>query len=300
MADTTKTLLTGLHFGEGPRHGPDGRFYLSDFYAHEVLTVDLATGQRERVCEVAEQPSGLGWLPDGRLLVVSMLDRRVLRLEPDGSLVEHADLSGIATFHANDMLVDSAGRAYVGNFGFDLHGAIDEFGVAGLLDGRVTPVPAKLALVSPAGEVSVAGPELAFPNGMVLIGNTGGTGQTMVIAETVAFQLTAFDVAADGSLANRRVWADLQPHGIAPDGICADADGAIWTSSAMGTGAFRVTEGGAITDEVQTTQTCFAVALSGPQRRTLVCVTAPTSQPATVAGERLGALEIAEVSVPGR
>ncbi|HEX3778204.1 MAG TPA: SMP-30/gluconolactonase/LRE family protein [Pseudonocardiaceae bacterium] len=294
MADKTTTLLTGLRFGEGPRHGPDGRFYLSDFYAHEVLTVDLATGRRERICEVAGQPSGLGWLPDGRLLIVSMLDRRVLRREPDGSLVEHADLSGIATFHSNDMLVDPVGRAYVGNFGFDLHAAIDEFGIAGLADGSVEPVPAKLALVSPRGEVSAAGPELAFPNGMVLIGTT------LVIAETLAFGLTAFDVAADGSLSNRRVWADLQPHGIAPDGICADADGAIWTSSVLGTGAFRVTEGGSITDEVSTAQTCFAVALSGPRRRTLVCVTAPSSQPRTVANERLGALEITEVAVPGR
>jgi sugar lactone lactonase YvrE len=283
-----------LRFGEGPRHGPDGRLHLSDFYAHEVLAVDLATGRRERVCEVAGQPSGLGWLPDGRLLVVSMVDRRVLRLEPDGSLVEHADLSGIATFHANDMLVDPAGRAYVGNFGFDLHGAIDEFGIAGLLDGSVEPIPAKLALVSPSGEVSVAVPELAFPNGMALIGNT------RVVAETLTFRLSAFDVAADGSLSNRRVWADLQPHGISPDGICADTDGAIWTSSVLDTGVFRVTGGGAVTEEVQTAQTCFALALSGPRRRTLVCVTAPTSQPRTVATERLGALEVAEVAVPGR
>jgi sugar lactone lactonase YvrE len=293
MAAGTTTALTGLRFGEGPRHGPDGRLYLSDFYAHEVLAVDLTSGERERICEVPNQPSGLGWLPDGRMLVVSMLDRRVLRRERDGTLVEHADLSGIATFHANDMLVDNLGRAYVGNFGFDLHGAIDAHGLAGLMDGTVELVPATLALVRPDGSVSAATPDLGFPNGMVLFG------RTLIIAETMGFRLTAFDVAEDGSLSNRRVWADLQQHGIAPDGICGDADGAIWTSSALGSSVFRVTEGGAITDEIATSQHCYALALTGPRRRTLACMTAPESNPSVVADAELGAVEVAEVAVPG-
>ena len=293
MVAATTTALTGVRFGEGPRHGPDGRLWFSDFYAHRVFAVDLTTGAREEICEVPNQPSGLGWLPDGRLLVVSMVDRRVLRREPDGTLVEHADLTGIATFHANDMLVDPLGRAYVGNFGFDLHEGIDDFGIAGLMDGRITQVPATLALVQPDGSVSVATPDLAFPNGMVLFG------RTLVISETLAFRLTAFDVADDGSLSNRRVWADLQPRGIAPDGICGDAEGAIWTSSALGSSVLRVTEGGTVTDEVPTNQTCYAVALTGPERRTLACLTAPDSNPSSVADVESGAIEVTEVAVPG-
>ncbi|HEY4460191.1 MAG TPA: SMP-30/gluconolactonase/LRE family protein [Pseudonocardiaceae bacterium] len=293
MVAATTTALTGLRFGEGPRHGPDGRLWLSDFYAHQVFAIDLTTGERETICEVPSQPSGLGWLPDGRLLVVSMVDRRVLRRESDGTLVQHADLSGIATFHANDMLVDPLGRAYVGNFGFDLHEGLDNHGIAGLMDGRITQVPATLALVQPDGSVSAATSDLAFPNGMVLFG------RTLVIAETLAFRLTAFDVADDGSLSNRRIWADLQQHGIAPDGICGDAEGAIWTSSALGSSVFRVTEGGEVTDEVPTSQTCYAVALTGPERTTLACLTAPDSNPSAVADVERGAVEVTEVPVPG-
>lgn len=294
MVAATTTALAGLRFGEGPRHGPDGRLWFSDFYAHRVYALDLTTGERDTICELPNQPSGLGWLPDGRLLVVSMRDRRVLRREPDGTLVEHADLGGIATFHANDMLVDPLGRAYVGNFGFDLHGGLDNFGIAGLMDGRITQVPATLALVQPDGSVSAATPDLAFPNGMVLFG------RTLVIAETLAFRLTAFDVADDGSLSNRRIWADLQPRGIAPDGICGDEEGAIWTSSALGRSVFRLTEGGEITDEVPTGRTCYALALTGPKRTTLACLTAPDSNPSVVADAELGAIEVTEVPVPGR
>lgn len=293
MVAATTTVLTGLRFGEGPRHGPDGRLWFSDFYAHQVFALDLASGERESICEVPGQPSGLGWLPDGRLLVVSMLDRKVLRREPDGTLAEHADLSAIATFHANDMLVDPAGRAYVGNFGFDLHGELDAHGLERLMNGSVPLVPATLALVRSDGSVSAATPDLLFPNGMVLFG------RTLIVSETLGFRLTAFDVADDGSLSNRRIWADLQQHGIAPDGICGDAEGAIWTSSALGTSVFRVSEGGAITDEIPTSQHCFAVALTGPQRRTLACMTAPDSNPSIVADVELGAIETADVAVPG-
>lgn len=217
----------------------------NDGVDRQVLAVDLASGERELICEVPNQPSGLGWLPDGRMLVVSTLDRKVLRREPDGRLAEHADLSGIATFHAND------------------------------------------------GSVSAATPDLGFPNGMVLFG------RTLIIAETLGLRLTAFDVADDGSLSSRRVWADLQDRGIAPDGICGDAEGAIWTSSALGRGVFRVTEGGGITDEITTAQTCYAVALTGPRRRTVAYMTAPDSNPSVVAGVELGAIEVAEVAVPG-
>ncbi|MEU4744046.1 SMP-30/gluconolactonase/LRE family protein [Actinosynnema sp. NPDC023658] len=282
MADTT-VLREGLRFGEGPRQGPDGRLFYSDFYDHEVRALDLATGEEEVICEVPEQPSGLGWLPDGRLLVVSMRDRRVLRLE-DGGLVEHADLTGIATFHANDMLVDAHGRAYVGNFGFDLHAAIAAGGEGPMMEpGWVAP-GTSLALVRPDGTVSVAAEDLKFPNGMGLLPDG-----RLVVAETLAFRLTAFDVADDGTLSGRRVFAPLRDHGIAPDGIAVDADGGVWVAPALQPVAFRVEEGGAITRRVGTSRPCFAVAIVGDR---LVCCTAPSSQPEEVAGARLGRLEV--------
>jgi sugar lactone lactonase YvrE len=282
MADTT-VLREGLRFGEGPRQGPDGRLYYSDFYDHEVRAFDLATGEEEVVCAVPGQPSGLGWLPDGRLLVVSMRDRKVLRLEDDG-LVEHADLTGIATFHANDMLVDAQGRAYVGNFGFDLHAAIAAGGEAPMLEpGWVAP-GTSLALVRPDGSVEVAAEDLKFPNGTGLLPDG-----RLVIAETLAFGLTVFDVADDGTLSGRRVFASLRDHFIAPDGIAVDADGGVWVAPALQPFVFRVEEGGRITRKVETSQTCFAVAIVGDR---LVCCTAPSSQPEVVSQARSGKLEV--------
>ncbi|MFT7837245.1 SMP-30/gluconolactonase/LRE family protein [Saccharothrix sp. BKS2] len=282
MADT-RVLRAGLRFGEGPRRAPDGRLFYSDFYDREVHAIDLATGEDEVVCAVPGQPSGLGWLPDGRLLVVSMTDRRVLRLE-DGGLVEHADLGGIATFHANDMLVDPHGRAYVGNFGFDLHAALAAGGEAALLEPGWTAPGTPLALVRPDGAVGVAAEDLKFPNGTVLLADGG-----LVVAETLAFRLTRFDVAEDGALSGRRVWAELREHLIAPDGIAVDPGGGLWVAPALQPFAFHVEEGGRITRKVETSQACFAVAVVDG---TLVCCTAPTSQPEVVAGARLGKLEV--------
>ncbi|GGP40865.1 SMP-30/gluconolactonase/LRE family protein [Saccharothrix coeruleofusca] len=285
MADTT-VLRDDLRFGEGPRHGPDGRLFYSDFYDHQVRALDLATGEQEVVCEVPEQPSGLGWLPDGRLLVVSMRDRAVLRLEPDGTLAPHADLSGIATFHANDMLVDDRGRAYVGNFGFDLHAAIAQGGEEALLDPEWVPPGTPLALVRPDGTAEVAADDLKFPNGMAFLPDG-----TLVVAETLAFGLTAFDVAEDGALTNRRPWAALREHSVAPDGIAVDAEGGVWVAAALQPCAVRVVAG-EVVQRVETTQTCFAVAVLGSR---LVCCTAPTSQPEVVAGARLGRLEVCDL-----
>ena len=283
MADTT-VLREGLRFGEGPRQGPDGRLYYSDFYDHEVRALDLATGEQEVVCEVPGQPSGLGWLPDGRLLVVSMRDRKVLRLEEGGAVVEHADLNGIATFHANDMLVDPHGRAYVGNFGFDLHAAIAAGGEAPMLQPDWVAPGTPLALVRPDGTVEVAAEDLKFPNGTGLLPDG-----RLVIAETLAFGLTAFDVAEDGSLSGRRVFASLREHFIAPDGIAVDAEGGVWVAPALQPFVFRVEEGGVITRKVETSQACFAVAIVDDE---LVCCTAPSSQPEVVSGARLGKLEV--------
>ncbi|MCB1694041.1 MAG: SMP-30/gluconolactonase/LRE family protein, partial [Pseudomonadales bacterium] len=235
-----KSLATNLTFTEAPRWH-DGRLYFSDFYSHRVLAVD-ESGNLETIAEVANQPSGLGWLPDGRMLIVSMIDRKLLRREQDGTLVVHADLSGIATWHCNDMVVDAAGRAYVGNFGFDLHGGGE-------------PCAADLARVDPDGTVSVAAKDLQFPNGAVITPD----GQTLIIGETMARQLTAFDIAPDGTLSNRRVWADIAPH--LPDGICLDAEGAVWSADPLGNCVVRVKEGGEVTDTLDTGRGAFACML---------------------------------------
>ena len=160
-------------------------------------------------------------MPDGSLLIVSMLDRRVLRLGPDGSLAEHADLTEWAPFHCNDMVVDAAGRAYVGNFGFDIYPRMS--GGRGAPAGGADPG-------RPGGQMSVAAEDLEFPNGTVITPD----GQTLIIAESGGRRLTAFDVSANGGLSNRRVWADLRPHQVSPDGICLDASGAVWAANAAG------------------------------------------------------------------
>ena len=225
----TQVVLDGLTFPEGPRWR-EGRLWFSDMHDHRVIAVDLA-GRAETIVEVPQRPSGLGWLPDGRLLVVSMVDRRLLRFDRDG-LHEAADLSPYATFHCNDMVVDLDGRAYVGNFGWDFAAGGD-------------PVPAKLVLVTPDGEVRAVAEDLIFPNGMVITPD----GRTLVVAESFAERLTAFDVAADGSLSNRREWARLE--GAVPDGICLDREGAIWVASPMSSEVLRVREGGEVTHRLR-------------------------------------------------
>src|SRR5438045_867854 len=212
-----ETFLEGLYFGEGPRWH-DGRLWFSDFYDHAVFAVDM-DGHRDRIVDVPGQPSGLGWLPDGRLLVVSMLDRKLLRLDGD-DLVEHAALGGIATFHCNDMAVTGSGRAYVGDFGFDL----EEFTARAAAGESVTATSAALARADPDGAVTVAADGLEFPNGTVITPD----GSTLIIAESFGRRLSAFDVSADGDLSNRRLWADLGR--CAPDGICLDADGCVWVA----------------------------------------------------------------------
>lgn len=272
----TEVVLDGLAFPEGPRWH-EGRLWFSDMHAHEVVALDTASGTRETIVEVPSCPSGLGWLPDGRLLVVSMEDRRLLRLEQDG-LVEHADLSGIATFHCNDMVVDWIGRAYVGNFGFDLH-------------QRAEPVAAVLARVDPDGSVHAAADDMQFPNGSVIYDTT------LVVGESFAGRLTAFDIADDGALSNRRVWAKLD--GAVPDGICLDAEGAIWVASPTSNEVLRVREGGEVTDRVALDRGAFACMLGGDDRRTLLICTSHSSDPIDSATQRSGRIESMRVDVPG-
>lgn len=267
-------LIDGLSFPEGPRWHA-GRLYFSDFYRHVVQAVD-DHGQSSIVAQVPNQPSGLGWLPDGRLLIVSMIDRRLLVQQHDGSLAEHADLGAVATWHCNDMIVDSVGRAYVGNFGFDTH-------------GNVEPTTANLAMVDPQGGVSIAATDLAFPNGTVITAD----GNTLIIAESRARRLTAFDIDPDGLLHNRRLWAELGPH--VPDGICLDEAGAIWVADPRGRCVIRVTEGGAISDRIHTDgRGAYACMLGGSDGRTLYVCTATGSGPHAQA-RREGRVEVVRV-----
>ena len=281
-------LATGLYFGEGPRWHED-RLWFSDFYDHAVKTVDL-DGRVEVVLRVDGQPSGLGWLPDGRLLVVSMLERKVLRRDADG-LAEHADLSQVATFHTNDMVVDEQGRAYVGNFGFDLHTFEREKGGRALYTEPLPPT-ADLARVDLDGSVHVAAEGLRFPNGAVITPD----GRTLVVGETLGRRLTAFDVGDDGTLTNRRVWAALGRR--LPDGICLDADGHIWVANPIAPECYLVSEGGEVVDVVATDQRCYACMLGGPDGRHLFMLTAAASDPDIASASRTGHVLVATVDVP--
>jgi sugar lactone lactonase YvrE len=287
-----ETLAEGLSFLEGPRWH-DGRLFASDFYNHRVVAFQT-DGKYETVVEVPNQPSGLGWLPDGRMLVVSMKDHRVMRLE-DGGLIEHADLSGFATGELNDMVVDATGRAYVGNFGFDLMSGQDR-------------ADAVLLRVDPDGTVTVAAEDIMFPNGSVITPDGG----TLILAETMGQRLTAFDIGTDGSLSNRRVWAAfgepatatdlagvLGQLKVAPDGICLDAEGAVWVADALGNRVVRVQEGGEITDEISTGDLgVFACMLGGDDGRTLFLCAAPTFVEAMAAADHQARLLACRVDVP--
>ena len=263
MTRSTKVLAEGIYFGEGPRWR-DGRLWFSDFYAHTVKSVSLA-GDLRTEFEIDDQPSGLGWMPDGSMLIVSMTKRQLLRRTADGKIGVHADLGHIATFHCNDMVVDATGRAYVGNFGFDLDGEIASRGAASIFTDHVT---AKLACVAPDGAVSVAASDMHFPNGTVITPD----GKTMIIAETFACVLTAFDIGADGALSNRRVWAPTGAR--VPDGIALNADGAVWIANATAPECALIAEGGEVLEVIDTGAPCFACMLGGDDGKTLFMMTA--------------------------
>ncbi len=272
-----ETLLDGLTFGEGPRwHG--GKLWFSDFYSHRVMTVDLA-GKAETILEVPQRPSGLGWTPADDLLVVSMLDKRVLRF--DGKTAHtHADLSALAGGPCNDMVVDAQGRAYVGNFGYDRHNGAPE-------------KPACIALVGTDGNAVSAAEGLTFPNGMVITPD----GKTLIVGETFAERLTAFDIRADGMLTNRRVFAETP--GCFPDGICLDAEGAVWVTNPQGDSVLRVFEGGRVAQKIFTGERrSYACMLGGADQRTLFVVTNVGSGPA-VADKKAGRIETVQVDVAG-
>ena len=282
----TTLLADGIYFGEGPRWH-DGRFWFSDFYAHAVKSVGLGGDVRTELT-LDGPSSGLGWLPDGRLLLVSMIERKLLRREADGRVVTHADLDGIAVHRANDMVVDRLGRAYVGSFGFDLDHFIETHGLDALFD-EPGPIPSSLAFVDTDGSARAVANGIRFPNGAVLTADQTG----LILAETLGFQLLRFDIRPDGTLTRRRVFARLE--GVAPDGICIDAAGAVWVANALAPEAILVAEGGARLARAETSQNAYAVALGGPEFRHLMVCTAPTSLASVVAAEPLGRLEIVEL-----
>jgi sugar lactone lactonase YvrE len=279
MGFKTTILLDKLAFPESPRWH-EGKLWFSDVHNHRVMTVDME-GYTETIVEVSGQPSGLGWLPDGRLLVVSMTDRRLLQLDSDG-LSEVANLSNLASFHCNDMVVDPHGRAYIGNFGFDLYVPEPEF-----------HKHAEIILVVPDGRARVVADELSFPNGTVITPD----GKTLIVAETFANRLTAFEIEVDGSLTNRRVWAQLD-ESIYPDGICLDAEGAIWVASPSSSEVLLVREGGQVGHRIKVETTAFACMLGGVDRHTLFILTAETHHPNEAKSKASGRIEFVEVDVP--
>jgi sugar lactone lactonase YvrE len=284
MSRSARVLCEGIYFGEAPRWR-DGRLWFSDFFANAVKSVSLA-GDVRLEFKIDDIPSGLGWMPDGSMLIVAMASRRVLRRSPDGAVSVHADLSGIANFLSNDMVVDATGRAYVGDFGFDLHKELTTRGDASVLADHPT---AKLARISPEGVVDVAAEPMHFPNGTVITRD----GKTLIIAELLAAGLTAFDIGADGGLSGRRAWASTLPR--VPDGIALDSAGAIWIANPLAAECARIAEGGAVLDTIATSQNCFACMLGGDDGKTLFMMTAPTSIPEIAAAAPKGRIETATV-----
>ena len=287
MGRTTQVLTGGIYFGEGPRWR-DGRLWFSDFYAHAVKSVSLA-GDLRTEFEIDDQPSGLGWRPDGSMLIVSMTKRQVLRRAADGAITVHADLSHIATFHCNDMVVDSGGGAYVGNFGFNLDAEIEARGVPSVLADHPT---AKLAYVAPDGQTRIVAEDMHFPNGPVITPD----GKTLILGETLAGVLTAFDIGENGDLSNRRVWASTSPR--VPDGIALDAAGAIWVANPIAPECVRIAQGGEVLEVIKTDQPCYACMLGGDDGKTLFMVTASSSDHHQAAASQTGKILIAAVDSP--
>ena len=282
MSKNTEVLIEGLTFTEGPRWR-DGRLYFSDFFTHRVLAVDTK-GNMETIVETPQQPSGLGWSPDGSMLIVSMNDKKLLSFS-NGELSEVANLSQLATHFCNDMVVDKKGNAYVGNFGFDLHAG--------------EPIkPTNLILVRPGEEPCEVAENVFFPNGTVITPDD----KTLIVGETFASCLTAFDINEDGTLANRRVWADLRSieegYTPVPDGICLDAEGAIWVASPSTNDVIRVQEGGDLLDKVEVDRGAFACMLGGENGNTLFISTANDSTEEACLKERSARIEVIDVDVP--
>jgi sugar lactone lactonase YvrE len=278
LSDRTEPLAGGISFPEGPRWH-DGRLWFSDIYAEWVRSVGL-DGVVEDVVTVPGKPSGLGFTPDGSLLVVSVEQRRLLRLDA-GDLHEVADLTAFTGGPCNDMVVDGHGRAYVGNYGFDFFAG-------------EKLAPATLAMVAPDGAVRVVADGLTFPNGCAVTPD----GRTLIVAVSFAHRLTAFDIDGDGHLSGRRVWADVGR--AVPDGIALDVEGGVWFGSPYAGEFLHVVEGGTVTHRVATPgRWAVACALGGPDRRTLFLCQAETTPEDVAAGQSRGWISTIGVDVPG-
>jgi sugar lactone lactonase YvrE len=284
----TRIVIEDLGFPEDPRWH-DGELWFSDMDAGWVFRMSPG-GRATQVVQVPGTPSGLGWLPDGRLLVVSMSDRKLLRLDAE-AVREAADLSRLASFRCNDMVVDGEGRAYIGTFGFDFEG-LRPF------------APGEIILCPPRGVPRVVADGLAFPNGLAITPD----GNRLIVSETLGERLTGFDIGPDGSLRNRRVWAALPS--TAPDGISLDAEGAVWVASPVSGAVFRVREGGEVTDRVAVSTQAYSCRLGGPERQTLYITTSyPLPSLFSIKGlpapsretprARMGKIEAIDVKVPG-
>ncbi|QRG09939.1 SMP-30/gluconolactonase/LRE family protein (plasmid) [Xanthobacter dioxanivorans] len=294
MPRELKPVVTGMSYMEGPRWH-DGRMWFSDFYTHRVYSVNEDGSDQRVELEVPNQPSGIGWLPDGSLVAVSMRDRKILRRTPNGEVVVHADLSDHVTGHPNDMVVDNKGRIYVGNFGFDLMGG--------------APVsPTVLLRVDLDGSVHEVADDLWFPNGSVITPEG-----VLIVNETMGNRATAFDIAEDGSLTNRREWfkfaelptetyvadgIDAGQYPCGPDGSCLDAEGGLWIADAMNGRVLRVLEGGEVTEEIDPGTGVFACGLGGADGKTLYLCTAPDFFEDKRSAAREAVLMATKVDVP--
>jgi sugar lactone lactonase YvrE len=284
MATKTTVLVDTVRFPECPRWH-DGKLWFSDFFARRVMSVDLS-GNVQMVAQLEDMPGGLGWTPEGRLLIVSAFARRLLQLE-DGELVEVADLSALVNYPNNDLVVDGQGRAYIGNMGY--------------VFGQGTPQPGPILLVTPEGNARVVAEGLAFPNGMVITPDR----QNLIVAESHAARLTAFHIEPDGSLSHRRAWAQFEDFGnygatpgqITPDGICLDTDQAVWVASPNTRDVLRVKEGAQITDRLPLSTIPVACMLGGEDRRTLFIATTESQDPTD--RQARGRIETIQVAVVG-
>jgi sugar lactone lactonase YvrE len=270
----THVLMTGIGLGESPRWHA-GRLWFADWVAQELVALDL-DGKSEVITSIRSLPFSIDWLPNGPMLITS--GRKLLRMEPDGSLVTHADLSGLSQYGWNEIVVDNRGNTYVNNICFDFMGG-GEF------------APGIIALVTPDGSARQVADGIAFPNGMVVTPDNS----TLIIAESFAGRLSAFDIAADGSLTNRRVWAELGQGG---DGICLDTEGAVWCPAMNA--CLRVREGANVLQRIELDRFCFACMLGGTEGRTLFMMTADWSGTENIGkGPRTGRVVTAEAPAPG-
>jgi sugar lactone lactonase YvrE len=284
MEMKTTVLVDTVRFPECPRWH-EGKLWFSDFFARRVMSVDLS-GNVQMVAQLEDMPGGLGWTPQGRLLVVSAFARRLLRLV-DGALSEVADLSALVSAPNNDLVVDGQGRAYIGNMGY--------------VFGQGTPQLGPILLITPEGNARVVAEGLAFPNGMVITPD----GPTLIVAESHAARLTAFHIEPNGSLSQRRAWAQFEDFGnygatpgqITPDGICLDAEGAVWIASPNTREVLRVKEGAQITDRLPLSAIPVACMLAGEGRRTLFIATTESQDPTD--RQARGRIETIQVEVAG-